>query len=60
MKPDARVKQSDFRAGLITDTKEVSTMIEKFRDKCGATNLKEVLFEIRGGDCGQIELIQKL
>lgn len=60
MQLDARVKQSDFRAGRITDTKEVSTVIEEFRDKYGASDPKKYFCEIRGGDCGQIALIQKL
>lgn len=38
---DARGVESEFRAVSITDTKQVSSVVEKFRDKYGAGDLKK-------------------
>jgi deazaflavin-dependent oxidoreductase (nitroreductase family) len=38
---DARGVESEFRAVSITDTKQVSSVVEKFRDKYGAGDVKK-------------------
>lgn len=38
---DARGVESEFQAVSITDTKQVSSVVEKFRDKYGAGDVKK-------------------
>jgi deazaflavin-dependent oxidoreductase (nitroreductase family) len=38
---DARGAEAEFQAVPITDTTQVSSVVEKFRDKYGATNVKK-------------------
>jgi len=38
---DARGEQAEFRAASITDTKAVKSVIEKFREKYGAKDVKK-------------------
>jgi hypothetical protein len=49
---DTRGVEAEFRTAPVTDPKAVASIVEKFREKYGAKDVKKLLFEIRCGGCG--------
>ncbi len=49
---DARGVGAKFQAAPVLDAKSVKSVVEKFREKYGAREREEVLFEIRCGGWG--------
>lgn len=44
---DARGAEAEIQAVPITDPKEVSSVVEKFREKYGKTEIKKYYFKVR-------------
>lgn len=49
---EARGVEARFRASPVTDAKAVKSVVEKFRDKYGAKDVKKYYSGIRCGGCG--------
>ena len=54
---DARGEEAEFRAMPITGANAVKSVIEKFREKYGAGDVKKYYSEVRRGGCGQSGLV---
>ena len=52
----ARGEEAEFRAASVTDAKGIKSVVDKFREKYGAKDVKKYYSKFRRGGCGRTAL----